>query len=1246
MSNDLIINFSSAKQFTISLNGNSSKSLEFSAPIILDHFDELKWYLEKYPSQSLGKEDDDRAARQLVQLKQLGKALFSSVFYGAALQYFDRLLNAKQLGRTLTINASQPEILELPWELMVSGEAYIFNEKISVRRNLSQIMEGQSPIYFEKKKKLRILRIVSRSIESFVDPYRESHAVMDAIDQHGQGRIVVEFLRPGTLAALVERLECEELPPIDILHFNGHGVFDGQMGCLKFETDEGKEDIVPADRLGQLLHQQGLGLVVLSACQSSMVGRETSEDTAGVIGSVAARLTQTGVPAVLAMSYEVLVNSMAILFGRFYGKLARGKGIGESLDNARRQLLLDPIRGQRLRGKESFTLTLHDWFVPTLYQSGIDSGMLDHLIGVEDEQNPRTLLIGRDMPKEHEVGFFGRRLELWKIERAFTPNLTDKRKETRRITIAGFGGQGKTVLAAKVGQWLVRTGMFEAVVFVNYHAFQGIDAIPFAVSTIALDLDMTLIDAGAVTKELIKRRVLVILDNLEDLKADAQRDLLGAAVNWSKAGQSRVLITTRQDDLGHEEYGASGFEHQLLVLKGLEVKKAIQINGKHEETGFDDAIDYFYALMQRPPQVAGLPSRGNLIKLFEMVDFHPLSIAVLAEQLRSQNIMDVTLKLKSLLENDLADVVADRGLVASLTLSLNRLDADLRQLIRRLGVFQGGAMEAELLAVAEFTPEQWQQLRQQLLSAGLMQAEIIGAGVSMPFLKFHPTLARVLWGNLSEEEQGVLQQRHREQYYALSGYLYNEDRKNPCAARAIAKRELPNLLVAVRGTLTAGEEWAVEFMDNVNKFLGNFGMNGDRTDLTQRAEKAVQSVAVGSQAWYLARTNVGGQLWQSGYPQQAKEIFEEILLGLGEMVSYDRGQTLAWLGRCWKAMGQPAQAVTLYRQALAVLVQLGSRDDGVKRQIGATQSDLGDVLRQVGDYEAARQAYETSLAISMELNDKRGVAVSNGQLGTLAMFEGDLGKAEKLCNIAIETFQELDESEHTAIYLHQLGMVYEKDKAWERAEQTYRAAAKLWDEQGNLANAAKTANQLAIVYAFSRKPKEAEDWFRKAIENDRKVGNPLYLARHLSNLASLLQNQGNFSEAHQLAEESLILRQTLDPAAAEIWVTYTLLAQIATQQGNVAKAKDYSRQSRQSYVALTAAQQMLQQNEEFIQVLVAAICDAKVRHQLEKELPKLKPLNKAIHQILVGVRDEDELCDELSYTEEAIICETLKRLRL
>ena len=153
--------------------------------------------------------------------------------------------------------------------------------------------------------------------------------MLDALDQHAAGRFTWEFLRPATIDALVDRLEDDRQTPVDILHFDGHGVFDrdsgADMGYLLFEKPDGTSKLVSAQQLGENLHRQEVPLIILSGCQTAAHGEHYDP-----MSSVAARLTAAGIPAVLAMTHSVLVPTTRMLFGQFYKDLARGRAIGES----------------------------------------------------------------------------------------------------------------------------------------------------------------------------------------------------------------------------------------------------------------------------------------------------------------------------------------------------------------------------------------------------------------------------------------------------------------------------------------------------------------------------------------------------------------------------------------------------------------------------------------------------------------------------------------------------------------------------------------------------------------------------------------------------------------------------------------------------------------------------------------------------------------------------------------------------
>lgn len=1251
---ELNVRFTSCDRFVIKFADRKTDALEFVAPVNDRDRTEIRDYLEKYTSLYMMDVDDRSAERTEAKLPLWGASLFESIFGSDdAKEVFNDFQDRDERDKVLTIAASHPLILSLPWELLCDSKGNYLSHgenPISIRRSFSQLT-NESEVkqnIIPPKNHLRLLFVISRPTDAgFLDPRKDALATLDAIAKNAQGLIDVEFLRPATLDKLVERSADKSLPSVDIVHFDGHGVFDvnKNIGYLLFEDIGGHCDRVSAAQVGESLSQAGISAMLLSACQTAAVAGEEA------MGSVAAGLTYAGIPTVLAMQYSVLTATTERMFGAFYEHLTQGQRFGEALENARRYLYAHRERGDRQRGRDRVTLRLQDWFLPALYQVGNDRALFSPKISPHPQplsqgargdraENPDLLspsTSGRgargegNLSEVQKAGFWGRARELWQIERAYV-------RDTRRVTISGFGGMGKTYLAEEVGRWLLRSGMFARVCLVGYANFQGIDAVSYAVSVLATVLETNLIDAAAVTRALADQSVLVILDNLESLDAEQLVSLLDAAKEWSEAGESRVLLTTRTPDLLHSDYPnypiAIGrrSRHVSLQLEGLQP---------------DDAVKYFQSLLKLPPAPRlDLPFREDLLALFELVQRLPLAIGLLAAQLKDRQVLDVRKELEELLVHS-----PDNPLLASLNLSINRLDPKIQKWIECLGIFQGGAMEPELLGITGIAKVEWSKIRLQLEITGLIQVES-HLGITAPFIKFHPTLSIAMWSRLTEAKQHQLRSSHRHNYYKFSRHLYFKDQQRTLEVRAIVQRELPNLMFAVRDAIKTGEDFTAEFVTQINKFLDNFGRRQDIEELTQQMHHFES--AVGSQNWFLNRTNVGVKLQSVGCYKEAEVVFQEILLGLGSRPSYKRCLTLNNIGRCYESIGQSKQAMAQYQLGLKEAAML-EQTNNVKRQIGTLQADLGDVLREMGEYDYARASYEVSLAIKKEIGgDRRGEAVIQGQLGTLALVQNNLTEAVHRYKEARDIFQHLNEPAMEAVAWHQLGITFQELHQWGNAEQAFRQSAQIREFQGlisGLNGAVATWNHLAILSKDMGKLKESEDWYHKAIKADRENGDKVLLLQHLNNFANLLQMlPDRLTEAQQVAEESLAIKQTLDPAAVQIWTTYELLAQISDKQGDPAKAKEYRRLSRTARANFAGTEYELRQHAQLIEGVVMAIDDAEVRQQLELILEDMisrgwQDLITAIRQILNGERDEDILCEGLGDMASQIVLAILDQVK-
>src|SRR5262249_20857988 len=120
-----------------------------------------------------------------------------------------------------------------------------------------------------------------------------------------------------------------------ILHFVGHGGFDerSQDGVLLLEDEDRMSYRIGGQDLGMLLHDhRSLRLAVLNSCDGARASRIDP------FGGTAQSLVQQGLPAVIAMQFEVSDDAAIGLAREFYGALADSYPVDAALTEARKAL--------------------------------------------------------------------------------------------------------------------------------------------------------------------------------------------------------------------------------------------------------------------------------------------------------------------------------------------------------------------------------------------------------------------------------------------------------------------------------------------------------------------------------------------------------------------------------------------------------------------------------------------------------------------------------------------------------------------------------------------------------------------------------------------------------------------------------------------------------------------------------------------------------------------------------------------
>ncbi|MCI5133427.1 MAG: CHAT domain-containing protein, partial [Candidatus Electrothrix sp. EH2] len=278
---------------------------------------------------------------------------------------------------------------------------------------------------------------------SYLDHRSSALPLIEAMEDLGEGLVQVDILRPPTFSALKNALrqgkECGQ--SYDIVHFDGHGVYDRKVGlgalCFEAAQDSNKLgkrllELVHAQDLAAELRAYGVPLMVLDACQTAKAELDPGS-------SVAAKLLEEGVGSVVAMSHTVLVETARCFVAAFYQALAKGKRVGDAMLAAQAELFGDRFRGRKMGAGN---LELQDWFVPVLYQDRDDPQLFSCRPGEAERlraQKGRQLQLGR-MPAAPEHSFIGRSRKLLKLERLL--------EQEQYAVNCGSGGMGKTALAS------------------------------------------------------------------------------------------------------------------------------------------------------------------------------------------------------------------------------------------------------------------------------------------------------------------------------------------------------------------------------------------------------------------------------------------------------------------------------------------------------------------------------------------------------------------------------------------------------------------------------------------------------------------------------------------------------------------------------------------------------------------------------------------------------------------------------
>lgn len=288
-------------------------------------------------------------------LKEFGGHLFNSLFQPRLRDQFEKSLGIAYSQKTalrIKLRIDAPDLACYPWEFLYDREQS--HEFLALQRNvlITRFLAVQNPLaQVTTSLPLRMLVIIANPSDPqypAIAAEQEKNLIKQALKHLvKQDLLRFRFLKPATLAGL----EHELTHRVDIVHFIGHGGYCEALGggCLVFESEQGKPELINIERLSTLMDGAQVRLVVLNACQTATVAN--SDISLGV----AHGLVKIGIPAVVAMQFNIPDASALIFANQFYTTLAETHQVDRAVDEARRKLFINLESGRI------------DWGIPVLF---------------------------------------------------------------------------------------------------------------------------------------------------------------------------------------------------------------------------------------------------------------------------------------------------------------------------------------------------------------------------------------------------------------------------------------------------------------------------------------------------------------------------------------------------------------------------------------------------------------------------------------------------------------------------------------------------------------------------------------------------------------------------------------------------------------------------------------------------------------------------------------------------------------
>jgi non-specific serine/threonine protein kinase len=662
-------------------------------------------------------------------------------------------------------------------------------------------------------------------------------------------------------------------------------------------------------------------------------------------------------------------------------------------------------------------------------QAPVVTGYLPH---------PLTELVGREDERDEVAG---------------------RLRESRLVTLTGFGGIGKTRLAMEVAAEVAREYP-DGVWWVALESLTEGNQVTLQIaSVLEVKEEPARLQIESVSGHLRRKRSLLVLDNCEHLR-EASADAAGRLLR--ECAGVRILATSR------EALGVPG--ETVWSVPPLATPDPLHLpqgsTTLHRVLMSYESVRLFVERAQaaRKDFTLAADNTRQMAEVCSQLEGIPLALELAAARVKAMTLGQISERLHDHLSLVMGPSRPGRSrqqtLRATLDWSIDLLSNAERVLLRRLSVFGGGCL---LEAVEQVCSGEGVEERQVLdLLTSLVDKSLV-LFEQRAFSEGRYRLLEMVRQYAAEglrysDEIVLVKTRHRDWLLALA-----EESEMPLQGAEQAKwlqrleTEHDNLRAALAWSLTE-TQGAQAALRLAGALYGFWNIRGDfyegRTYLAKALDLEGAQEPTGARA--KALYEAGALAYRQGDYESARALIEEGLALYRDLG--DRGGialSLTSLASVAYDQGDYCTARSLNLERWTLFSELGDQ-----REVAWSGFALGRIALQQGDYGAARTLLDRSLTIFRELGDRGGIAVCLKELGVLSSYHGDYPVARARIEQSLAIYREGEDRSGIAWSSHDLGYVALGEGDAEAADALFEESLVLTRELGDRYNVAKALQGL------------------------------------------------------------------------------------------------------------------------------------------------------------------------------------------